>query len=440
MAAAVTQELNPTAKAEKPVSKPLALATLAVHAGTEPHPSTGARAVPIFQTNGFVFDDLEHGADIFAMRRPGFSYSRGSNPTVAALERRVAALEGGKAGVALASGQAAWLVALLALCATGDEYVGSRQVFGGSLGLMKRLDKRLKIKCAFADPTPESIEAQITERTRAIIIEAIVNPTGEVVDLDGIAKVAKAHKLPFVVDSTLASPALLRPIEHGADIVIHSASKFLVGGGTAIGGVIVDAGTFPWKGDQRFPLVAAPWEDYENFVPAERHPENAFATACRLLGLRELGPGMQATTAFLILTGIETLPLRMRRHCDNAEAVANFLAKHEAVAHVSYPGVPSHPNHNLARRYCPDGLGSIFMITLKSAEKAKRALTRVNLFSHLVNIGESRSLIAHPASTTHRSLNAQERRSFGITDATLRLSIGLEDAPDLIADLEQALA
>src|SRR6516165_8857530 len=311
-----------------------ALATRAVHGGAEPHRSTGARVMPIFQTNGFVFDDLEHGADIFALRRQGFSYSRGSNPTVAALERRVAALEGGKAGVALASGQAAWLVALLALCATGDEYVGSRQVFGGSLGLMKRLDKRLKIKCAFADPTPESIEAQITERTRAIIIEAIVNPTGEVVDLDGIANVAKAHKLPFVVDSTLASPALLRPIEHGADIVIHSASKFLVGGGTAIGGVIVDAGTFPWKGDHRFPLVAAPWEDYENFVPAERHPENAFATACRLLGLRELGPGMQATTAFLILTGIETLPLRMRRHCDNAEAVANFLAKHEAVAHV----------------------------------------------------------------------------------------------------------
>jgi O-acetylhomoserine/O-acetylserine sulfhydrylase-like pyridoxal-dependent enzyme len=342
--------------------------------------------------------------------------------------------------VAVASGQSAWLVALLTLCATGEEYVGSSQVFGGSLGLMKRLDKRLNVKCAFAEPTPERIAAAITQRTRAIVIEAVVNPTGEVVDLDGIAEVAKAHKLPFVVDSTLASPALLRPIEHGADIVIHSASKFLVGNGTTIGGLIVDAGTFPWQNDERFPLIAGPWEDYENIVPAERFPKNAFATACRLLGLRELGPGMQATTAFFILTGIETLPLRMRRHCENAEAVANFLSTHEAVASVSYPGVPSHPNHNLARRYCPDGLGSIFMITLKSAEKAKDVLTRVNLFSHLVNIGETRSLIAHPASTTHRSLSARERASFGITDATLRLSIGIEDAPDLIADLAQALA
>jgi O-acetylhomoserine/O-acetylserine sulfhydrylase-like pyridoxal-dependent enzyme len=421
-------------------SSPHAFATRAVHGGAEPDPSTGARAMPIFQTNGFVFEDQAHGADVFAMRRQGFSYSRGSNPTVAALERRIAALEGGTAGVALASGQSAWLVALLTLCATGEEYVGSSQVFGGSLGLMKRLDKRLNVKCAFAEPTPERIAAAITPRTRAIVIEAVVNPTGEVVDLDGIAEVAKAHNLPFVVDSTLASPALLRPIEHGADIVIHSASKFLVGNGTSIGGLIVDAGTFPWKDDNRYPLIAGPWEDYDNIVPAERLPKNAFATACRLLGLRELGPGMQATTAFFILTGIETLPLRMRRHCENAEAVANFLSTHEAVASVSYPGVPSHPNHNLARRYCPDGLGSIFMITLKSAEKAKDVLTRVNLFSHLVNIGETRSLIAHPASTTHRSLSARERASFGITDATLRLSIGIEDAPDLIADLAQALA
>ncbi|MBV9518831.1 MAG: O-acetylhomoserine aminocarboxypropyltransferase/cysteine synthase [Hyphomicrobiales bacterium] len=418
---------------------PQAFATRAVHGGAEADPSTGARAMPIFQTNGFVFEDQEHGADVFAMRRQGFSYSRGSNPTVAALERRIASLEGGTAGVALASGQSAWLVALLTLCATGDEYVGSSQVFGGSLGLMKRLDKRLNVKCVLAEPTPERIAAAITPRARAIVVEAIVNPTGEVVDLDGIAEVAKAHHLPLVVDSTLASPALLRPIEHGADIVIHSASKFMVGNGTAIGGLIVDAGTFTWEKDTRYPLIAGAWEDYENIVPAERFPKNAFATACRLLGLRELGPGMQATTAFFILTGIETLPLRMRRHCENAEAVANFLSTHEAVASVSYPGVPNHPNHNLARRYCPDGLGSIFMITLKSAEKAKQVLTRVNLFSHLVNLGETRSLIAHPASTTHRSLSPRERASFGITDATLRLSIGIEDAPDLIADLAQAL-
>ena len=412
-----------------------------MHAGAEPDPSTGARAMPIFQTNGFVFEDQAHGADVFAMRRQGFSYSRGSNPTVAALERRIASLEGGTAGVALASGQSAWLVALLTLCATGEEYVGSSQVFGGSLGLMKRLDKRLNVKCAFAEPTPERIAAAITPRTRAIVDRGRRRTRPERWSISTASpRWRRRITCPSSSISTLASPALLRPIEHGADIVIHSASKFLVGNGTSIGGLIVDAGTFPWQNDKRFPLIAGPWEDYENIVPAERFPKNAFATACRLLGLRELGPGMQATTAFFILTGIETLPLRMRRHCENAEAVANFLSTHEAVASVSYPGVPSHPNHNLARRYCPDGLGSIFMITLKTAEAAKDVLTRVNLFSHLVNIGETRSLIAHPASTTHRSLSARERASFGITDATLRLSIGIEDAPDLIADLAQALA
>jgi O-acetylhomoserine/O-acetylserine sulfhydrylase-like pyridoxal-dependent enzyme len=416
-----------------------AFATRAVHAGAEPHQATGARVTPIFQTNGFVFDDMQHGADIFALRRTGFSYSRGSNPTVAALERRIASLEGGTVGVAISSGQSAVLVALLVLCAAGDDYVGSRLVFGGSLGLMKRLDQRLDVKCNLADPTPASIAAAITERTRAILVEAIVNPTGEVVDLDGIAEVAKARKLPLIVDSTLASPALLRPIEHGADVVIHSASKYLVGNGTAIGGLIVDAGRFDWRGDARFPLISGNWEEYD-YVPAERAPQSAFATACKLFGLRELGPGMQATTAFFILTGIETLPLRMRRHCDNAQAVAEFLGGHPRVAHVSYPGLPSHPNHALARHYCPDGMGAIFMVTLTSAEAAKEAVTRVKLFSHLVNIGEAKSLIAHPASTTHSSLTPAERASFGITDATLRLSIGIEDAPDLIEDLAQALA
>jgi O-acetylhomoserine (thiol)-lyase len=417
----------------------LALSTRAIHAGTTPDPSTGARAVPIFQTNGFVFEDQAHGAAIFAMKQQGFSYSRGSNPTVSALERRIASLEGGKAAVAFSSGQGAWLVALLALCESGDEYVGSKHVFGGSLALMNRLNQRLKIKVNWADPTPESIEAAITPKCKAIIIESIVNPTGEVVDIAAIAKVAKAHNLPLLVDSTLATPALLRPIEHGADIVIHSASKFLVGNGTAIGGLVVDAGTFPFHNDSRYPLISAPWEDYENINLSEQFPAHPYASACRVLGLRELGPCISPMIAFFILTGIETLPLRMVRHSQNAAKVAQFLSEHPAVVHVSSPALKASANHDLATRICPQGAGSIFMITLTSAEHARHVLEKVNLFSHLVNIGETRSLISHPASTTHRSLTKAQCADFGITDATLRLSIGLENVEDLIADLEEAL-
>lgn len=416
-----------------------AFSTRCVHAGTAPHVGTGARAVPIFQTNGFAFDNQAHGAAIFALEQQGFSYSRGSNPTVSALERRVASLEGGKSAVAFSSGQGAWLVALLALCESGDEYVGSRHVFGGSLALMNRLNQRLKIKVNWADPTPESICAAITPKSKAIVIESIVNPTGEVVDIAAIASVAKAHQLPLLVDSTLATPALLRPIEHGADVVIHSASKFMVGNGTAIGGMVVDAGTFPFHNDPRFPLVSEPWEDYEDLNLSIRFPQHPYAAACRVLGLREFGPCMSPMTAFFILTGIETLPLRMARHSENALKVAQFLSQSPVVQHVSYVGLPTHPNYALAQKMCPNGVGAIFMMTLKTPELASSVLERVKLFSHLVNIGETRSLISHPKSTTHRSLNAEQLQSFGITDATLRLSIGLENVEDLIADLQQAL-
>jgi O-acetylhomoserine (thiol)-lyase len=420
-------------------SAPHAMATRCVHAGAEPHKGTGSRAVPIFQTNGFVFEDQAHGEAIFAMQQQGFSYSRGSNPTVAALEKRIASLEGGKAAVAFSSGQAAWLVALLALCESGDEYVGSRQVFGGSLALMNRLNQRLKIKVNWANPTAESIEAAITPACKAIIIESIVNPTGEVVDIAAISRVAKAHNLPLLVDSTLATPALLRPIEYGADVVIHSASKFLVGNGTAIGGLVVDAGTFPFHNDSRYPLVSAPWEDYEDINLSEQFPAHPYASACRVLGLRELGPCLSPMIAFFILTGMETLPLRMVRHSQNAAKVAQFLSAHPLVKHVSSPTLKTSANHALAKQMCPQGTGSIFMITLHSADHAKTVLERVNLFSHLVNIGETRSLISHPATTTHRSLTKSQCADFGITDATLRLSIGLENVEDLIADLEGAL-
>ena len=417
------------------------LHTLSVHAGAAPCPATGARATPIYQTNGFVFDDLDHGADIFNLKRAGFSYSRGANPTTAALERRIAALEGGTGAIAVASGQSALLLIIATLCASGERYVSANRIFGGSLSLSRRLDQRFGVGVDWADPVPDAIEAAIGPKTRGIFIESVINPTGEVVDLPGIAAVARRHNLPLVVDNTLATPALLRPIEHGADIVWHSASKFLAGSGQAIGGLIVDAGRFDFAGDTRFDLISGAWSEYDDLVIPEAYPQTAFMTACRLIGLREFGPGMAATTAFLILTGCETLPLRMRRHCENAEALAAHLAAHPAVAAVSLPSLPSNPNHNLARAVCPDGLGSVFVVTLTGGEPAARdALKRLRLFSHLVNIGETRSLVSHPASTTHRTLTQAERDAFGISAGTLRLSVGLEDIADLTADWDQALA
>lgn len=420
----------------------LGFATRAVHAGAAPHAGTGARVTPIFLTNGFVFEDQAHGADIFALRKPGFSYTRGANPTTATLERRVADLEGGVAAIAVSSGQSALLLILMTLCESGDDYVAATQSFGGSRALMNRLAKRLKIGVRWVDGRDHAaVAAAVGPRTKGIMVESVVNPTGEVMDLTALAAIAKSHRLPLVVDNTLATPALLRPIEHGADIVWHSASKFMNASGTAIGGVIVDAGRFDWAGDARFALISEPWDDYDGLVIPQAYPATAFATACRLIGLRELGPGLSPMNAFLILTGIETLHLRMPRHCDNAMRIASYLVDHPSIAVVSYPGLASHANHAVAARLCPDGVGSIFMATLKGGgEAASRALSRFKLFSHLVNLGETRSLVAHPASTTHRQLTPDERKALGISDGTLRFSIGLENAEDLISDLDHAFA
>ena len=406
-----------------------------------PDLGTGARVTPIFHTNGFVFEDQQHGAELFALERAGYAYSRGANPTTAVLERRVADLEGGTAAIGVASGQAALLLIILTLCESGDDLIAAREVFGGSRALMQRLEQRHGIGARLVDiADPASIAAAIGPRTKAIFVESIANPTGAVIDLPAIASVAKAHKLPLVVDNTLATPVLMRPAELGADIVWHSASKFFVGNGTAIGGVIVDCGSFDWAADPRFPLMSAPWPDYDGLVVAERFPQSAFATACRLLGLRELGPGISPTNAFLILTGIETLALRMPRHVANARAVAEYLRTHPAVTSVSYPDIPGQPGHAIARKLCPDGAGSIFLVTLEGGlAAARQVLARLKRFSHLVNIGETRSLIAHPASTTHRQLTKDERLQYGIGEGTLRLSIGIESVEDLIADLDQAL-
>jgi len=424
-------------------TRPQRFATAAIHAGAAPDPATGARAQPIYFTNGFVFESTEQAADIFAMRRTGFSYSRGSNPTVAALERRVAALEGATSAVAVSSGQSALLLILMTLMKSGDAYVVSPRLFGGSLGLINRLDGRYDMKAQFAKGLdPADFEAAITPETKAIVCESIVNPCATVMDLEGIAEVARRHKLPLIVDNTLASPALIRPIEYGADIVMHSTSKFLGGSGQTIGGVICDAGRFDWAAQaDRYNLVAEPWEDYDGLVVTERFPDFSFAVACRLFGLRELGPGLSPMNAFLTLTGIETLPLRMARHCANAKAVAGFLRDHPAVAWVSYPALPGQAGEALAAQYVPEGPGSIFTFALKGGEPAaKRFIMSLKLISHLVNIGEIKSLAIHPATTTHRQLLPHEKAAALVGPETVRLSIGLENVDDLIADIEQALA
>ena len=417
-------------------------ATQAIHAGASPDPATGARVQPIYFTNGFVFDSTEQAADIFNMRRTGFSYSRGSNPTVAALERRVAALEGAKAAIAVSSGQSAVLLVMLTLMKSGDAYVASPRLFGGSLGLMRRLDGRYDLKPQFAKGlTPADFEAAITPQTRAIICESIVNPCATVMDIAGIAEVARRHGLPLVVDNTLASPALIRPIEYGADIVVHSTSKFLGGSGQTIGGMICDAGRFDWTKTDHYNLITGPWPDYDGLVITERFPDNPFAVACRLFGLRDLGPGLSPMNAFLTLTGIETLPLRMERHCANARTVAAYLKDHPSVAWVSYPGLPGQPGEALAQRYVPNGPGAIFTFALKGGEPAAlKFIMSLELISHLVNIGEIKSLAIHPATTTHRQLPRDEKEAACVGPDTVRLSIGLENVEDLIADIAQALA
>ncbi len=417
------------------------LATLAIHAGAAPDPATGARTQPIHPSNGYVFDDLDHGSDLFALEKVGYAYGRSANPTVAAFERRIAALEGGKSAIACASGQSALLAILTALCRSGDEVIAARHVFGGTVGLLNRFNLQFGLGVRWADAhDPQGLAALVTPRTRAILVEAVVNPTGDVVDLAALSRIAREARVPLVVDATLATPALLRPIEHGADIVWHSASKFMSGNGTAIGGIIVDSGRSDWI-DGRYPTISQPFADYDGIEVLKKYPGWPFAAACRLIAMRELGPCLSPTTAFLLLTGCETLPLRMRRHSTNALALHRFLKDHPAVEAVSHPGLPGHPRQALAAALMPAGLGAIQTVTLKGGLTAARRLTsRLKLFSHLVNVGEARSLVAHPATTTHRNVDPATRAHLGIGDGTLRLSVGLEEPEDLIADFEQALA
>jgi O-acetylhomoserine (thiol)-lyase len=416
--------------------------TLAIHAGASPDAATGARATPIYQTTSFVFDDVDHAASLFALQAFGNIYSRIGNPTCAVLEERIAALEGGTAAVAVASGHAAQVLVFHALLQPGDEFVAARKLYGGSINQFNHTFKNFGWNVVWADSDePTSFEAAITPRTKAIFVESIANPGGVIVDLAAISAIAKRHRIPLVVDNTMATPYLIRPFEHGADIVVHSATKFLGGHGNSIGGLIVDGGSFNWAGDDRFPMLSKPRPEYGGMVLGETFGNFGFAIACRVLGLRDLGPALSPFNAFLILTGIETLPLRMQRHSDNALALAEHLAGHETVSWVSYPGLRGDRYHNLAKQYCPQGAGAVFTFGLKGGYDAGvRLVSNLKLFSHLANIGDTRSLVIHPASTTHRQLTDEQRVQAGAGPEVVRLSVGLEDKEDLIDDLDQALA
>ena len=416
--------------------------TLAIHAGARPDPATGARATPIYQTTSYVFDDVDHAASLFNLETFGNIYTRITNPTQAVLEERVAALEGGTAGLAVASGHAAQMLVFHTLLQPGDEFIAARQLYGGSINQFTHSFKKCDWTVRWAHTTdPQSFRAAVTPKTKAIFVESIANPGGIITDIAAVAAVAKEAGVPLIVDNTLATPYLIRPAEHGADIIVHSLTKFLGGHGNSIGGAIVDCGTFDWIKSGRYPTLSAPSPSYHGITLAETFGNFAFAIATRVFSLRDLGPAISPFNAFLILTGIETLPLRMQRHCDNALQVAEWLSRHNKVAWVNYAGLPGNPYYELAKRYSPKGAGAVFTFGLKGGYESGIALvSNVKMFSHLANIGDTRSLIIHPASTTHRQLTDEQRERAGAGPEVVRLSVGVEDPADIIADLDQALA
>ncbi|ODR89300.1 O-acetylhomoserine aminocarboxypropyltransferase [Sinorhizobium alkalisoli] len=416
--------------------------TLAIHAGAQPDPTTGARATPIYQTTSFVFNDADHAAALFGLQQFGNIYTRIMNPTQTVLEERIAALEGGTAALAVASGHAAQLLAFHTIMSPGDNFIAARQLYGGSVNQFGQAFKSFAWQVRWADcADPESFGAEIDGRTKAIFIESLANPGGIFVDIAAVAEVARRHGLPLIVDNTMATPYLVRPLEHGADIVVHSLTKFIGGHGNSMGGILVDGGTFDWSKSGKYPLLSEPRPEYAGIVLHQAFGNFAFAVAARVLGLRDFGPAISPMNAFLIQTGVETLPLRMQRHCDNAHAVAKWLAAQEKVSWVRYAGLDGDPNHALQQRYSPKGAGAVFTFGLKDGyEAGKRFVEALEMFSHLANIGDTRSLVIHPASTTHRQLTLEQQVSAGAGPDVVRLSIGIEDVEDIIADLDQALA
>jgi len=414
--------------------------TRALHAGHTPDAETGSRAVPIYQTTSYVFQDTAHAARLFSLEEAGNIYTRIMNPTTAVLEQRVAALEGGVAGLAFASGMGAISAALLTLCGEGDEIVSTTRLYGGTVTLLANTLSRMGIRTVWVDSDEaDDFAAAITGRTKAVYLETIGNPKLTIPDLDGIARAAHAQGVPVLVDNTTASPALCRPIEHGADIVLHSLTKYLGGHGSSIGGLIVDGGRFPWDSG-RFAEFVEPDPSYHGLRFYEAFGEATFAARARVRLLRDLGACLSPFNAFLILQGVETLSLRMARHSENALAVAQFLQEHPKVSWVLYPGLDSHPSHARAMQYLPDGASGLVGFGVKGGMDAGRAfIEHLQLFSHLANIGDARSLAIHPASTTHQQLSEEEQLAAGVTPDFIRLSVGIETLDDILADLDHAL-
>ena len=416
--------------------------TMMLHAGQQPDPATGARATPIYQTSSYVFRDTDQAAALFNAERAGHVYSRITNPTNAVLEERIAALEGGVGAIATASGQAAMHLAVATLCGSGQHLVSSGSLYGGSHNLLAYTLPRFGIETTFVDPRePEAFRSAIRANTRLLFAETLGNPGLDVLDIPAVAEVAHEAGLPLLVDSTFTTPYLCLPIEHGADLVFHSATKFLAGHGVVIGGLLVDGGRFDWEAHaDKFPTLTEPYAGFHNMDFVEEYGPAAFIMRARKEGARDFGACMSPTTAFLILQGVETLSLRMQRHVDNTRRVVEFLDANEAVESVGYPELPSHPDHEIAGRLLPRGCGAVFSFELRGGRAAgRRFIETLRIFSHLANVGDAKSLVIHPASTTHHRMSAEALRSAGIGEGTIRLSVGLEDPGDLIADLKRAI-
>jgi O-acetylhomoserine (thiol)-lyase len=417
------------------------LSTLALHGGQEADTATNSRAVPIYQTTSYVFDSSEHAANLFGLKQFGNIYTRLMNPTTDILEKRIALLEGGAAALAVASGQSAITFAVLNIAKTGDEIVASSALYGGTYNLFTHTLSRLGIKTIFVDSNdPADFDAVITEKTKLVYAETIGNPKLNVLDIEGLANVAHKHNIPLIVDNTVPTPYLLRPIEHGADIVVHSATKFLGGHGTAIGGLIVDSGKFDWAASGKFPELTEPDPSYHGVVYTRDFGNLAYILKARLQLLRDVGAAISPFNAFLILQGIETLHLRMQRHSENALKVAQFLEQNENVSWVNYPGLGNHKDYKLTQKYLPKGQSALIGFGIKGGKAAGiKFIDNLKLLSHVANIGDAKSLVIHPASTTHQQLNDEDKIKTGVTDDFIRLSVGIEDAEDIIQDIEQAL-
>ncbi|WPP41845.1 homocysteine synthase [Paenibacillus hunanensis] len=421
---------------------PYLLETLAIHAGQEIDPTTFSRAVPLYQTSSYGFRDSEHAANLFALKEFGNIYTRLMNPTTDVLEKRLAALEGGVGALATASGQAAITFSILNIAGAGDHIVSASSLYGGTYNLFANTLPKLGIEVAFVNSDqPENFRAAINERTKALYAETVGNPGGNVLDIEAVAAIAHEHGIPLIVDNTFPSPYLLRPIEHGADIVVHSATKFIGGHGTSIGGIIVDGGTFDWTQNDKFPGLTQPDPSYHGLVYTDALGPLAYIIKARVQLMRDLGAPISPFNAWLLLQGLETLHLRMERHSENALQVAQYLEQHADVEWVSYPGLSSHASHELAQKYLPKGTGAILTFGIRGgAEAGRKLIGNVKLFSHLANVGDSKSLIIHPASTTHQQLTEEQQLTAGVNPELIRLSVGTENIRDLLGDLEQAIA